>query len=163
MRKKLLDQSCVGKFEQAIKYELYHAQLYRHLASQMQGVGYFGAQKKFLSEIPEENGHAQNHIDFLNDMGITVGMPKTDAISNKVTTLKNALTEAMEAEYDLLEYYKELAKTEGMEYPEILQHLLPYVEIQRKTVGEYGDLLARVELAKDDACALLIIDKELGK
>ena len=56
-----------------------------------------------------------------------------------------------------------MAKEEAVEYPEILQHLMQFLEIQRTTVGEYGDWLARIELAKDDACGLLFIDAEMGK
>ena len=39
---------------------------------------------------------------------------------------------------------------------------MQFLEIQRKAVGAYGDLLARLELAGDDKCALLLIDQELG-
>jgi hypothetical protein len=37
--------------------------------------------------------------------------------------------------------------------------LIDFVNIQRKSVGEYGDLLARFAKASD----ILIFDKELGK
>lgn len=163
MKKELLDKDCISKFENACKYELLHAQTYRHLASQMQGVGYFGAQKFFLKEIPEEESHFQKHIDFLNDMGVTIDIPAVPAQKQEVKTLKDAFTSAMELEYDLLEYYREFIQKEGLEYGDIMQHLMFFVEVQRKTVGEYGDLLARIELAKDDAAALLLIDQELGK
>jgi ferritin len=163
MKKPLLDSACVQKFEKACKYELLHAQTYRHLASQMQGIGYFGAQKFFLAEIPEEQSHFEKHIDFLNDMGVTISIPQVPSMTEKVKSLKQALDIAYETELDLLEYYREMAKEEGQEYAEILQHLMFYVEVQRKTVGEYGDLLTRLELVADDSCGILLIDQEMGK
>lgn len=163
MKKKLLDTDCVAKFEKACKYELLHAQTYRHLASQMQGLGYFGAQKFFLAEIPEEQSHFEKHIDFLNDMGITISIPQVPAMTEKVKSLKQALTMAYETELDLLEYYREMIKDEGIEYGEILEHLMFFVAVQRKTVGEYGDILTRLELVADDSCGILLIDQEMSK
>jgi ferritin len=43
------------------------------------------------------------------------------------------------------------------------QFLLQFLEIQRKSIGEYGDLLARLQIADDNAAALLMIDNELGQ
>lgn len=163
MKTKLLDTDCVAKFEKACKYELLHAQTYRHLASQMQGLGYFGAQKFFLAEIPEEQSHFEKHINFLNDMGITISIPQIPAMTEKVKSLKQALTMAYETELDLLEYYREMVKEEGIEYADILEHLMFFAKTQRKTVGEYGDLLARLELASNDSCGILLIDQEMGK
>jgi len=163
MKQALIGTSCIAKFEDAVGYELQHAQMYRHLASQMQGLGYFGAQKMFLAEIPEEQDHFQRHIDFLNDDGVTIPIPEIPAYKSKIKTLKDAITVAYETELDLLKFYREMAKEEAVECPEILQHLMQFLEIQRTTVGEYGDWLARIELAKDDACGLLFIDAEMGK
>jgi ferritin len=42
------------------------------------------------------------------------------------------------------------------------QFLLQFLEIQRKSVGEYGDLLTRLKIVQDDAAGQLMIDKELG-
>jgi ferritin len=42
------------------------------------------------------------------------------------------------------------------------QFLLQFLETQRKSVGEYGDLLSRLAIVADDKCGLIIIDQELG-
>jgi len=162
MKTRLLDTDCVSMFEKAMKYELLNAQVYRHLWSQMQDIGYKGASKYFLAEIADEEAHFQKHVNFLNDMGIAVDVPIVVAQKGKVSTLKDALVMAYEMEVDLLKYYREFAKEEGMEYPEILEHLMFYLNVQRTTVGEYGDLLARLELVKDDTCGILLIDQEMG-
>jgi ferritin len=43
------------------------------------------------------------------------------------------------------------------------QILLEFIEIQRKAVGEYGDLIARLEIIKDDPCGFIIFDQEMKK
>ena len=46
--------------------------------------------------------------------------------------------------------------------PMAQQFLLQFLEIQRKSTGEYGDLLARLDRANGDECGILIVDQELG-
>jgi len=163
MKSQLINQSAISKFETAIATELLHAQMYRQLAHTMQMIGYFGAQKKFLAEIPEEGEHYQNHIDFLNDAGVQINVPQVPQLSYQPKTLAGAIKIAYDAEKAFLDFYKEFAKTIGMESPEILQHLMEYLKIQRTTTGEYADILARIELAGNDTCGLLLIDQEIGK
>ena len=50
----------------------------------------------------------------------------------------------------------------NLRWEDTAHFLLQFLEIQRKSIGEYGDWLSRLELAGDDKCAILIIDKELG-
>ena len=163
MKSQLINQSAIGKFETAIATELLHAQMYRQLANSMQMIGYFGVQKKFLAEIPEEGEHYQKHIDFLNDVGVQINVPQVPQLSYQPKTLAGALKIAFDAEKAFLDFYKEFARTNGMESPEILEHLMQYLNIQRTTTGEYADILARVDLAGTDTCGLLLIDQELGK
>jgi len=40
--------------------------------------------------------------------------------------------------------------------------LLQIMELQRTSVGEYGDLLARIQLVDGDKAGMLLIDQELG-
>ena len=42
------------------------------------------------------------------------------------------------------------------------QFLLQFIEIQRKSIGEYGDLISRLDRSGDDECGIIIIDQELG-
>jgi ferritin len=43
------------------------------------------------------------------------------------------------------------------------QFLLHSIEDQRKSVGELGDLMARLERAGTNEAAILILDQELGE
>lgn len=163
MRKELLDKGCVKKFEKAIEFELGHFYLYKRLANIMQGMGYFGAQKYFLAESAEEDTHYQKHIDFLNDYGVAPKLPTLAPETEEIASLMDALVSAFENELDLLKFYRELAKEEGEEYPEIGAYLNFFLDTQREHVGFYGDMIARLETVGKDECGILIIDKELGK
>jgi ferritin len=136
--------------------------MYKLLANHMQAVGYFGAQKYFLKESAEELEHYQKHIDFLNDLGVLPPLPDLKPLKEKCGSLMDALEVAYDNELELLEQYKEFSKTEGVEYPELQQHIWFYLKTQTDAVGFYGDMLARLELVKDDSCGILFIDKELG-
>ena len=86
-------------------------------------------------------------------------VPAVEAILDKVTELRGALQIAYDTELALQDDY---ARWYGLADPVTQQHLLQFLEIQRKSVGEYGDWLARVDRAAGDP-GLLLIDQELGE
>lgn len=161
MVKNQLQKAVEANLAEAVHSELFASALYRHLANQLQRLGYFGAQKFFLSESGDELEHYQRHVDYVNDRGGVVAVPAVEAPTDKVATLRDALEVAYDTELQLQNDY---AKWYGLASadPVTQQHLLQFLEIQRKSVGQYGDLLARMDRAGSDECALLIIDKELG-
>ena len=162
MKTTLIDAGCITMVQKAIEYELDASQTYLALANQMQGLGYFGAQRFFLSESNDERAHYQRHVDFLNDLGVVAAVPALKAQAVKAATFRDAFALAMGRETDLLEFYRDMTKKLFPEYPEVFAHFMEFVGIQVKAVGEYGDLLARIDAVADDKCGLLIIDKEIG-
>jgi ferritin len=42
------------------------------------------------------------------------------------------------------------------------QFMLQFLETQRKSVGEYGDLMSRLGLVSGDKAGMLMMDQELG-
>jgi ferritin len=163
MRKPLIDKSCTSKIEAAIKYELGHFYLYKHLAICMQAVGYFGAMDYFLAESKEEDDHALKHINFLNDMGVMAKLPSLSPEKEVPTELYEALELAFENEKDLLDYYKSLYREEVLENPEIAEHLNFYIKTQVEAVGFYGDMLSLMESEKDNKNVCMIVDSKLKK
>ena len=161
MRKPLIDKDCVSKLETALKYELGHFYLYKHLAICMQAVGYFGAQAYFEKESLEENEHAQKHINFLNDMGAMAKLPTLAPEKEVPNELYAAIELAYENEKDLLDYYKGIYKEEVVENPEIAEHLNFFIRAQVEAVGFYGDILATLESEKDNKNACLVVDSML--
>lgn len=144
----------------AVQSELYASHLYKHIANQMQRVGYFGAQKFFAGESADELAHYQKIADFMNDMGCMASTPALPACTEKPATLVDAIALGYETELQLMRDY-------GKWYAECQcvftrQFLLQFLEFQRKSVGEYGDLLARLKLVEGDRAGTLLIDQELG-
>lgn len=145
---------------EAVHAELYASHLYKHVANQLQRLGYFGAQKFFLRESADELEHYQRHVDYINDRGSVAAVPALADAVDTVASLRDALEVAYDTELGLQENY---AQWFGEVDVITQQHLLQFLEIQRKSVGEYGDLLARMDRVGDDLCGVMLIDQELGR
>lgn len=144
----------------AVHSELFASNLYKHLSNHMQRMGYFGAQKFFAGESADEMTHYQKLADYMNDRGSVANIPMVEAMTDKPESLLDAFEVAFDTEVQLMEdYEKWYDKADCITQ----QFLLQFLEIQRLSVGEYGDLLARMQLAGDDRCGLLLIDQELGQ
>jgi ferritin len=159
MKTELISKECISGFEDALYREMYVSHLYRHISNQMQMIGYLGAFKFFQAESADELTHFQTIVNFLNDVGILGGMPAMPACEDKVDSIGDALAIALESEIDLLNFYSDFYKKADPICQEIL---LDFIKIQRKAVGEYGDLMARYEILKDDTCGFIIFDQELA-
>jgi ferritin len=156
----LLSTEAQAVIADAVHAELWASHLYKHIANHMQRLGYFGAQKWFAKESADELTHYQGHVDFVNDMGGAVNLPALQEVADTPASLRDALQLAYDTELALMgDYTAWYAAVDAITQ----QHLLQYVEIQRKSVGEYGDWLARLDRVGDDLCGVLIIDKELGE
>lgn len=162
MPKSLLSPEVKACLDEAVHAELYAANLYKHIANQVQRLGYFGAQKFFLAESASELEHYQIHANYQNDSGTVAGIPAIEAMDEPIGTLRDAIEAAydteLQLEKDYIRWYSACTKD-----PVTAEFLLQFLRGQRKSVGEYGDLLARLDLAGDDRAALLQIDNELGK
>jgi ferritin len=134
--------------QDAVYTELYQANLWKSLANQLQKIGYFGSQKYFLAESAEELTHYQMHVEFMNDMGDCADLPKIDAITDKVTDIGDALEIGYNTEVDVYNQYKDFYKEAEDEDVSVAQYILQFIEIQRKAVGHYGDLLAKYKIAE---------------
>lgn len=162
MIKSLLGIAANTVLTEAIAEELHASQLYKHLANQCQRIGLFGAAKKFRDESSDELTHYQLIADYMNDRGGVAMLPDIEAIDEPVTSLVGAIKSAYDAETSLGSKYAKWYSSILSVDPITAQFLLQFLEFQRKSIGEYGDWLSRLELAGDDRCAILIIDKELG-
>ena len=148
--------------DEAVHAELYAANLYKHIANQLQRLGYFGAQKFFLKESASELEHYQLHVNFQNDVGTVAKVPSIEAMNEPIKTLSDAIELGYETELELYENYKNFYEQASSD-PVVQQFLLQFLEFQRTSVGEYGDLLARIQLVDQDKAGMLLIDQELGE
>lgn len=161
MLKTIISPSNKANIDNAVYSELYASNLYKHLANQLQRLGFFGAQKFFAEESGSELDHYRKHVEFLNDVGSVAGLPEIDAMTDKVSSLRDAIQIGYDTELQLYQDYKKWYAA-AADDPVVQQFLLQFLEIQRESVGEYGDWLVRLGIAGDDKCALLIIDQEMG-
>ena len=160
--KSLLSKANEAMLNEAVHAELYASNLYKHIANSMQRVGYFGAQKHFASASAEELEHYQKLADYLNDRGTQAKIPVIEAMTDKISTVAEALDTAFEAELDLERNYTRWYKAMAAEDPVTAEFLLFFLKEQRESVGKYGDLIARLDRAGDNEAAILMIDQELG-
>jgi ferritin len=87
-------------------------------------------------------------------------VPALEACTETVGGIVDAIELGYETELQLMNDYQDWYR--GITCAITQQFLLQFLEIQRKSVGEYGDLLARLKIVQDDAAGQLMIDKELG-
>lgn len=88
-------------------------------------------------------------------------VPAIEAMTDTVASLVTAVEIGYETEVELYNDYKRWYGQAASD-PVVQQFLLQFLEIQRTSVGEYGDLLARLKLVEGDRAGLLLIDQEMG-
>jgi len=159
--KMIISQECKDMLDDAVHSELYASNLYKHSAIEVQRLGYLGTNKFFLKESADELTHYQRHVEFQNDVGTVAKVPMIEAMNDTIETLSDAIETGYETELELYNNYKEWY-SETSDDPVVQQFLLQFLEIQRTSVGEYGDLLARIQLVDQDKAGMLLIDQELG-
>lgn len=162
MKKQLISKPLKLALDKLAQLELYNSHLYKHLANLCQMMGYFGAQKHFLAEAQEEVGHYQKVVDFLNDAGVLVDIGSVDAVKVTGKTLGDLLIAAYDQEVLTESKYSDLAHMCMGDDHVVYDFAIHVLQHQRKSVGEYGDLIARYETVKDNSSGILTIDKELG-
>jgi len=160
--KSLLSASMKKGLQDAVEAELYQSNLWKHIANRLQRAGLFGGQKYFLAESADELVHYQKFADFINDMGDCASIPKIDSPVDKIEDLGDALDVAYTTELDVYNQYKDFYDKAIKEDSVVAQFLLKFIEIQRKAVGDYGDLLARYKIAEQTK-EILEFDKYLSE
>lgn len=161
LAKMIISADCKKMLDDAVHSELYASNLYKHIANQLQRLGYLGTAKFFLRESADELTHYQLHADFQNDVGTVAKVPVIEAMNETIATLSDAIETGYETEVELLQSYQDWYR-QASDDPVVQQFLLQFLEIQRRSVGEYGDLLARIQLVDQDKAGMLLIDQELG-
>ena len=161
--KNLLSPSMKKGLQKAIYAELYQSNLWKHIANQLQRLGFFGGQKYFLAESAEELTHYQIFVDFINDMGDVAEVPKIDAIEDEIDSIATALQVAYDMELDVYNQYKKFYEEADEEDCAVGIFLQQFVTIQLKAVGAYGDLISRYNRCGTNEAAILEFDRYLSK
>jgi ferritin len=154
--KKLLTSQEVEMMNNLGNLEMVASHTYKHLANSMKTIGFFGAEKFFNAECLSELEHYDKLEAFMNDMNEQLEVHSLDAIDDEIGDLMQAFTHALEMEADLLEEYEFAWEKSSPKVKSFLQEL---IDIQVHSVGEYGDLIARLSRTSEP----ILVDQELGK
>jgi ferritin len=161
IKNSLLRTSDKDLLNAAIEQELYASNHYKYAASCLQKQGYFGCQKFFEGESADELEHYYKIRDFFNDRGDEADMPSIDGVEFKDESIMGIFMTSFKLEKSLGDFYNKFYMSTSDAAVQVF--LKDLVEIQTKAIGEYGDLIARLELCANNPAALLIFDQELGK
>jgi ferritin len=92
----------------------------------------------------------------MNDMNEQIEVRTLQAVNIEIDDLMEAFEHALEMEMNLLSQYEEAYKKSSPKLQALIHHFL---ELQVESVGEYGDLIARLSRTTEP----ILIDQELGK
>jgi ferritin len=154
--KKLLTSQEVEMINKLGVEELTASQTYLHLSNTMKTIGFFGAEKFFMNESNSEREHYNKLEAFMNDMNEQIEVRTLQAVNIEIDDLMEAFEHALEMETNLLGQYEEAYKKSSPKLQALIHHFL---ELQVESVGEYGDLIARLSRTNEP----ILIDQELGK
>ncbi len=153
-----------GKFlATAMADEMYASHLYRYVSNKLQFIGFFGAQKYFKKESENELTHFDKIAQFYNDMNCVSPMPLVPKIEDKIDSLADALEIYYKAEYNLLEKYEKAYIYANASDVVTAQFLFQFLEIQRESVGEASDLIARYNQSEGSKAAIIELDEYMSE
>ena len=136
--------------------ELLASHHYQHLSNSMKTIGFLGAASFFLKESLSERKHYNKLEGFMNDMNEQLEVRALPSVDVDIEDLMEALEHAMDMESSLLSKYEEAYEKAS---PKLKALTLDFINIQVESVGEYGDLIARLSRTNEP----ILIDQELGK
>lgn len=95
-------------------------------------------------------------------MGDVAEIPMLTKMTDQVMNIGDALELAYETEVSLMKQYQTFYEESEEKYKDCVTatFLIEFLQIQRKSVGQYGDLISRYEKNKTD---VFQFDKEMGK
>ena len=150
MKTALIKYEYASEIVNRIAGELKAERMYRDFANLANFAGLFGAEEYFRHEAKDEGEHMAKLCAFLNDAGVSYPVPNTpDMELPEGARLIDLLRKAYDAEVELYDAYQALCKACGMDDVSVHNLCLEFVEIQRKAVAGYADLIARLEQEGD--------------
>jgi ferritin len=164
MKKQLIQDAIKESLDNVARLELFNAYLYNVAAAVAKSAGLFGIALKFSRESDDEVQHHRDVVEYLNQRGCLFVPGEITAPVLTDETIKGLITAAYNQEVLTEKAYIELgslALNTGVHAT--YQFVHEVLEHQTASVGEYADLIARIEQAATNEAALLLIDQEIGK
>jgi len=147
-----------------INQEEFSSRIYLAMSVWLNLNGYFGASKLYKKYSDEEEGHAQAFREYLLDLNVLPEISVVAKPQTAFTSLMDVAQKTLEHELLVTKQINSLAseslKASDFMALEIAQR---YLREQTEEISKSRGLIDRLEIAGDDKCSLLIIDKELGE
>lgn len=159
----MIDPKIVAALNSQINQELTASYVYLAMSAYFEARSLPGFAKWMQGQSDEEQAHAQRLFRYLLDRGGRIeleaiakppsGFDSVRAVLDLSLEQEEANTRAIHKLYGLARELDDYAT---------LSHLQWFLDEQVEEEKLFGDVIGRLELAKDDASALLILDQELA-
>lgn len=150
-------------FNAQINAELYSEYLYLSMQAYFSRLNLQGFVNWFTVQVQEEHAHAMGMFDYVHERGgevklMAIDAPQTDwasplACFEQVLEHEKFVTSKINALMDVAENEKDRAALSFLDW---------YLKEQVEEESNVGGVLATLQLIKDDANALLLLDKDLA-
>ena len=160
--KSLLDPATDLILEEAILQEVTASLTYRQISNLCLRIGLLGTAKFFLGEAKEEMKHYQLIADYINDRGSVAFIPDIASPKTEVQSFRQAIETAYNMEVSLNRLYEKWYTSLLTYDVTTAQFMLQFLEIQRVSIGELGDIIASLDQFKDDPAVVIALDAKLG-
>lgn len=150
-------------FNEQINAELYSEYLYLSMQAYFSRLNLQGFVNWFTVQVQEEHAHAMGMFDYVHERGgevklMAIDAPQTDwasplACFEQVLEHEKFVTSKINALMDVAENEKDRAALSFLDW---------YLKEQVEEESNVGGVLATLQLIKDDANALLLLDKDLA-
>jgi len=162
--KSMLSEKTQAILNEHIAMELEAAQIYKAMYSWCEYKGYLGAANYFSLHYKEEVEHMDKIYQYMLDRIALPKTPQVKAVSNKFSNFREVIKKALEHEIYVEESYKKsLDKVWSERDHTTFEFLQWYVDEQVDEVAGFSNILDRLDIAGNDASAILMIDKEMGQ
>lgn len=159
----MINEKMQNAFNDQINKEFYSAYLYLAMKVYFLEQNLLGFANWFDVQYQEENAHAMGMFNYLNERGGEIKLEAIDKpvvkgsdpveIFEQVLEHEVFVTSRINALYDVAEELRDRAAMQFLDW---------YVKEQVEEEANVGGVLATLKLIKDDAKALLLLDKDLA-
>lgn len=159
----MISEKMQEAFLAQINKELYSEYLYLSMKAYFASMNLKGFVNWMDIQVQEEHAHAMGMFDYVLERGGRIVLDKIDAPKNywssplevfrDVVNHEEYITSQINLLYDVADFEKDRAAQLFLNW---------YVKEQVEEEASAGDILAHLELIKDDTKALLDLDKELS-
>ena len=159
----MISEKLEKAFNDQINKEFYSKYLYLSMQAYFKSLNLNGFVNWMDVQVQEENAHAMGMYDYLSERGATIELGAIDKppfqwsspleVFEEVLKHEQYVTSRINALMDVAEEVKDRAALSFLDW---------YLKEQVEEESSVGGVLATLRLIKDDAKALLMLDKDLA-